>query len=168
MQRGKERRWGKTISLSHCRPPAQKGAGQQLCLRRTDAAGPAELGEGLARRLLQGRWATACCLWPVRSGSPCATGGRGGRRHRWRLLRNAIETGEFPAPLFSRCLRQGRLGYSRTVGARGGCRLRWRSLATGEELDDARCRREERAPRRPVVGISVRFEGSFAKLPHLT
>jgi hypothetical protein len=156
------------ISLSHCRSPAQKGAGQQLCLRRTDAAGPVEFGEDLARRLLQGRWADACCLWLVRSGSPRTTGGRGGRRHRWRLLRNAIETGEFPTPLFGRCLRSGRLGYPRTTGARGGCRLRWRSLATGEELDDARWRREERAPRRPTIGISVRFEGAFTKLPQLT
>jgi hypothetical protein len=32
------------ISLSHCRSPAQKGAGQQLCLRRTDAAGPVVRG----------------------------------------------------------------------------------------------------------------------------
>jgi hypothetical protein len=44
MRWGKERRWGKMISLSHCRSPAQKGAGQQLCLRRTDAAGPVVWG----------------------------------------------------------------------------------------------------------------------------
>jgi hypothetical protein len=46
---------------------AQKGAGQQLGLRCADAAGPAELGEGLARCLLQARRATACCFWPARS-----------------------------------------------------------------------------------------------------
>jgi hypothetical protein len=72
-------RWGKD-ELAFALPAARlerRGAATVS----TDAAGPVELGEGLACRLLQGRRATACCLLPARPGSPRAAGGRGGRRH---------------------------------------------------------------------------------------
>jgi hypothetical protein len=85
-----------TLTLPAARPERRGAAAVPA---RADAAGPAELEEGPVHYLLPGRQDTACCLWPARSGSPRAVGGRGGHRHHWRLLRSAAETGLFPTPL---------------------------------------------------------------------